>query len=258
MATSALALACGPRVLGFEDTDSGSNSDSNDSGDSTDSNPSGPNPSSPSSPTDPSGPSGPSTDPTDPTGREPLPGPPQLVDARVLDAFSIELFFSEPIADIGAIEPTKFRLSAAHSNTNYQEATYYADIGRWNLEEVCNEYCYGPEPENCNEYCYSNPGPNVRVQSVTNSAYSDRVILGIDNGITANVCRQLEQRLENGSTTAALFLHYSNNGAGITDLDGEGLDAIAEHWALLTTQSYSYQQGVFPAMNPFIPIDCPF
>lgn len=255
MATGALALACGPLVLGVEETDSSSDSDSAGPTDTTDSSP---NPSSPST-SDPSvpNPTNPNPTETDP-GPTPLPGPPQLIDARVLDAFTVELFFSEPIADIGTIEPSKFRLSAAHSNTYYSESTSYVELGRWNGVEMCNEYCYGPEPEYCNEYCYTAPGPDVRVLSVTNSGYSDRVLLGLDNAITGGICRQLERRLENGAVTAALFLHYSNNGAGLTDLDGEALDAIAEHWALLTTQDYSYIQGVFPTMNPFIPIDCPF
>jgi hypothetical protein len=245
---------CGRSLLGEEDTDGTDGSTSQGGSD-----PSG----SPTSMTDPTSPTDPSsvtlttnpTDPTDPTGPFPMPGPPQLIDARVLDASVVELFFSEPIAPIGSIDPKKFRLSAAFDNAYYAYGTWYSDLGRWNGNEVCHEYCYGDE---CYEWCYTPPGPNVQVIAVTNSSYADRVLLTLDQPITANVCRQLEQRLDNGADVAALFLHYSNNGQGIVDTDGESLDAIAEHWVLLTNQYYSYQQGAFPFMTPFVPIPCPF
>jgi hypothetical protein len=98
----------------------------------------------------------------------------------------------------------------------------------------------------------------VHVQSIVNGAYADRALMVLDGAITANLCKQLALKVEQGASQGALFLHYSNNGPGITDLDGLGLDAIAEHWVLLTNQYYSYQQSTFPYMNPFIPIACPF
>lgn len=262
VATGTLALGCGPVLLGPENTDG---TETDPTGSSNPSDPSG-NPSDPTStPTDPSDPTVNPTDPTvdptvDPTGPISQPGPPQLIAAQVLDNLTVELFFSEPIATIGAIDTAKFRLSASFSNAYYSDATWYSDLGRWNGEEVCNEYCYGEYTtgEECYEWCYTPAGPNVHVQSIVNSGYTDRVLLTLDQGMTSNLCKQLADRLENGATTAAIFLHYSNNGQGITDLDGEQLDAIAEHWVLLTNQYYSYQQGTFPFMNPFIPIQCPF
>jgi hypothetical protein len=271
VATSSLWVGCGRSLLG--DTDTGG-SDTDGTSD----------PSDPSNPSDPS--SDPSvatlettvTDPTvDPTGPEPQPGPPMLVDAVVLDALSVELFFSEPIAGTGGVDPSKFRLSAAFANANYSYGTFYADIGRWNGVEECHMYCYGdgggPYGEGggsygevggsesgqyCNEWCYTPPGPTVHVVSVVNTGYVERVVITLDQPITAGVCKQLQQRLEQGADAAAIFLHYSNNGQGVTDLDGEQLEAIAEHWVLLGTQYYSYQPDFFPAMDPFIPIDCPF
>ncbi len=253
LATTSLTLsACGRSLLGESDTDGESASGETDpTGD-------------PSAPTDPSSsPTDPSTtastnptDPTgDPTGTTPLPGPPQLIDARMLDAQTVELFFSEPIATLGAIDAGKFRLSAAFDNAYYAYGTWYSDLGRWNGKEVCQEYCYG---DSCYTWCYTPPGPNVEVVGVANSAYTDRVLLTLSEPVTSNVCAQLIKRIESGADVAAIFLHYSNNGQGITDLDGEQLDAIAEHWVLLSNQYYTYQPGAFPSMNPFIPIDCPF
>lgn len=255
------ALGCGPAILGF-DTDGTDTEPTGTSSDPT-ANPTVPNPSDPSDPT-----VQPTVDPTvdpsdptvDPTGTVPHPGPPQLIDAIVLDAFTVELFFSEPIATIGAIDTAKFRMSASFSNAYYSDATWYSDLGRWNGEEICHEYCYGGDsgPDECYEWCYTPAGPNVHVQSIVNGAYADRALIYLDQPITSNLCKQLQDRVENGADVAALFLHYSNNGQGITDTDGEQLDAIAEHWVLLTNQYYSYQPGTFPSMNPFIPIPCPF
>lgn len=259
VATGALAIGCGPRVLGADTDGTDDATGTSNSSDPT------------VNPTDPSG--NPTSDPTvnptmdptvDPTATMPLPGPPQLIDAVVRDAFTVELFFSEPIAAITAIDPTKFRMSAAFSNSYYNDSTWYADLGQWNGEEVCMEYCYGSDygdsgGQHCNEWCYTPPGPQVHVQSIVNSPYADRAIMALDQPMTANLCKQLANKIEtNGATEAALFLHYSNNGAGITDQDGEQLDAIAEHWVLLSNQTYSYQQGTFPFMNPYIPIACPF
>jgi hypothetical protein len=91
-----------------------------------------------------------------------------------------------------------------------------------------------------------------------NSGYAERVIVQLDQLINPQVCEQLRQRIEQGADAAAIFLHYSNNGPGITDTDNQQLEAIAEHWVLLPNQNYSYQQDFFPFMIPFVPIDCPF
>ena len=261
----ATLAGCGRSLLGDDIDTDGSESDP-----STD-------PTSPSSdPSDPSVATLEASDPTtDPTGPQSMPGPPMLIDGTLLDARTVELQFSEPIAATGAVDPSKFRLSAAFANGYYSYGTFYADLGRWNGEEMCYQYCYGDSyygdvggyegggsygesGQNCNEWCYTPPGPPVHILSVTNGAYSDRVVLTLDQTLSPNVCKQIQQRLEQGADASAIFLHYSNNGAGITDLDGEQLEAISEAWVLLTTQYYTYQQNFFPLMDPFIPIDCPF
>lgn len=198
----------------------------------------------------------------DPSGPSSQPGPPQLVDATLVDGAHVELVFNEPIAMLGPVDAAKFRLSAAYAVPYaYQQATRYADPGVWNGVEQCHENCYDydgdGEPE-CYPWCYTPVGPPIRALSVANGASPDRVVLEFDQTIGPGVCKALQQRLDQGSEAAAIFLHYSNNGPGIVDLDGDQLDAIAEHWTLLPNQQYSYQQGFFPAMNPFIPIPCPF
>jgi hypothetical protein len=267
------APGCGRSIVPYEQ-------DSDDSSDSTETDPTDPsgNPTSVTvtDPTEPSGnptsdPTSVSvtvTDPTDPTGPQPHDGPPQLVAGYFVDAARVELVFSEPIASLGAIDTGKFRLSAASHGSYYGSGTLYADLGVWNGEEICNEYCYeddyggddyGETDGECYEWCYTMPGPNVHVATVTNSsAYTERVVLQLDQLINANVCETLRERIEQGADAAAIFLHYSNNGPGIADTDNEQLEAIAEHWVLLQSQNYSYQPDFFPYMIPFVPIDCPF
>ncbi len=267
-----VAPGCGRSIVPYEN-------DSDDSSDSTETDPTDPtvDPSTVTTPTDPTvDPSGDPTsvsvtvtvtDPTtDPTGPEPHPGPPQLVAGYFVDAARVELVFSEPIASVGAIDTSKFRLSAASHGSYYGGGTLYADLGVWNGEEICNEYCYGEDygdggdtDGECYEWCYTVPGPNVHVATITNSSsYTERVVVQLDQLISPNVCEQLRERLEQGADVAAIFLHYSNNGPGITDTDSEQLEAIAEHWVLLSSQNYSYQPDFFPYMIPFVPIDCPF
>ena len=176
----------------------------------------------------------------------------------------MELVFNEPLAQLGPVDATKkFRLSAAFSSPySYQASTIYADVGLWNGAEKCYEQCYDydgdGEPE-CHDWCYTPAGPQVHVIAAANTpGYAERARISLDVPIGAGVCKNLQMRLDQGAEAAGIFLHYSNNGLGIADLDGEQLDAIAEHWTLLATQQYSYQQGFFPAMSPFIPIPCPF
>lgn len=273
VATTSLVGGCGRSLLGDTDSDDGT-------GTGVSSDPSDPT-SNPSDPSDPSVATLEASDPTtDPTGPQPHPGPPMLVDAVLLDQVSLELYFSEPIAAAGSVDPSKFRLSGAFANAYYSYGTFYADLGRWNGDEKCYEYCYGDSygevggytsldggygevgggdtGQNCNMWCYTPPGPPVKVVAVTSTGYSDRVILTLDQVLKPNVCKQIQQRLEQGADASAIFLHYSNNGQGIADLEGEQLEAISEAWVLLATQDYSYQPSFFPLMDPFIPIDCPF
>jgi hypothetical protein len=266
LAGQVLAAGCGRSIVPYEDTDDPSDSTDSDPTEPTTITVTGPDPTVDPTvdPTDPTTVTVTVTDPTvDPTGPIPQPGPPQLVDGYFLDAARVELVFSEPIAAVGAIDPAKFRMSAASHGAYYGDGTRYADLGVWNGEEVCYEYCYGDDygdtDDNCNEYCYTQPGPPVHVATVTNSNYyAERVTLQLDQLITATVCDRLNQQIEQGADAAAIFLHYSNNGPGIVDTDNEQFEALAEHWVLLPSQNYSYQEGFFPFMVPFVPIDCPF
>lgn len=205
----------------------------------------------------------PTLDPTDPTGLPPeQPGPPQLIEAELLDGASLLLSFSEPLASTLSVDPRQFRLSAAFTPNGtyyYQYYTYYQEVGSWNgaCYENCYEYCYDGS---CQEYCwtYCQPGPPVRVATLSQPLdRPDLLLLTLDQAIGSGVCSQLQSFP--AQWTSALFVHYTPEGsAPITDLSGELLADIAEHWALQPDRQWDYNQGTFPFMEPVLPIPCPF
>jgi hypothetical protein len=264
IATSSLTVSgCVSRLLpdpafGGDDSD-----DSAGTGGSADTG----NPSDPTKPGNPTNPGNPS-DPSDDTGPSvPIDGPPQLIDVRVLDAAQIELFFSEPLASAQSVDPKKFRLSAAAARDyyGYYSGTWYQEIGNFDGEQTCYEYCWCPyyeycydgEGEYCNEYCYTQPGPPLAVVSVADHPdHADRLILHLERPLSSRVCQGLRDLEQSGDV--GMFIHYSNNGSpAVVDTQGDALDAIAEHW-VLESQNYSYTPDIFPNLDPFLPIDCPF
>jgi hypothetical protein len=193
------------------------------------------------------------------TGPPPLDGPPQLIDAFFLTNNTLQLVFSEPIAPTTGVDTAKFRLSLAYAGGYYYgDGTQYADVGNWNGEEYCYEYC-GPAPgDPCYEWCYTMQGPHLRVAKMENGPATHQVTLTFDAPVQSGVCDMVDN-LEEWGYGAGLFIHYSNNGfPGIADTQNEPLDAIAEHWVLRPHDRWGNQQGDFPFMDPYIPIPCPF
>jgi hypothetical protein len=230
----------------------------------------------PTSPTNPTNPTNPTsitdpstvTDPTTPT-TGPVEGPPQLLDVRLIDPLTLELYFSEAMANPTSVDPGLFRLSLAYSNyyAEYYEwgGTFYQDLKQFTGEQQCYEYCWCKYYKYdycydyyCGESCYQQPGPPINPIVLTTSTNgSDRLLLALDSPITPEVCNAVDQYQQQW-TGSGLFLHYSNNGAPVVDTQGEQLLPIAEHWVLPPHKDYGYEQGYFPAMTPFIPIACPF
>jgi hypothetical protein len=255
---------CVDRSYAFGDAGAGPG-DEDSTGGATDgtSNPTG----EPPNPTDPTT-NGPTTDPTDPTGDPPpppppvLPGPPQLIDADLIDNLTLALTFSEGIAPPQEVDPRQFRLSAAYAPKGeyyYQYNTYYQEIGNWNgmCYEYCYEYCYDT---GCYEQCWDNcsSGPPVHVAAISQPPdRPDILLLTLDSGIGSGVCTQIENFPE--QWTRGLFIHYTPDGtAQVTDTTGELLADIGEHWALQPDRSFAYNQGTFPFMEPVLPIPCIF
>jgi hypothetical protein len=198
------------------------------------------------------------------TGPPPLDGPPQLIDAFFLDESTLQLVFSEPIAPTDGVDPAKFRLSLAYAGGGYYgQTTHYNDIGNWNGEEYCQEYCgcnfiCDTDGYECYEWCYTSQGPLLQVSGMENGPAAHQVILSLDHPVKPTVCKVLTD-IDMFGYEGGIFVHYSNNGfPGIVDTQSEPLDAISEHWVLRPSDRWANQQGDFPFMDPYIPIPCPF
>lgn len=211
----------------------------------------------------------PTTTPTtEPPPPPDVPGPPQLIAVGFADNLTLALTFSEALAPPTAVDPRQFRLSAAIAPQGeqyyYTYGTYYSEVGRWNgadyhCDEYCYEYCYEDYcNERCWEYCYTPPGPPVHVAAITQLPdRPDILLLTLDNGVGPGVCAHLKQYPE--QWVHDLFVHYTTQGAApVTDIVGEPLAQIAEHWVLQPEQEYSYLEGTLPFMQPVLPIPCVF
>jgi hypothetical protein len=229
----------------------------------------------PTDPTNPSDPSDPTVDPTDPPPG--IPGPPQLIDVRFLDNLTLALTFNEPMQSPLDIDPSAFRLSLGSGGNfepyygyGYQgyKWTFYNDLRNYSGEQVCNEYCwdycydyYDPycyDGGYCYEFCYSTPGPRILPFALRlDEADPARIILGLDNGISAGVCDRAQS--PGPEYVEGLFLHYTDKFTPVVDSQGELLAPIAQQWALQPEVDYLYTPNqFFPEMNPFLPIPCPF
>ncbi len=223
----------------------------------------------PTSPSTSANPTTPTTVDPSTTTAMPMDGPPQLLDVRLIDARTLELYFSEAMAPPTNVDPGLFRLSLAYSNyyTDYYDwgGTFYQDLKFFTGQEYCYEYCwckwyeyYYCQEYYCQEWCSQQPGPPINAVSITQStSSSDRLLLALDAPVTGQICGVVD-RFQDQWTSAGLFLHYSNNGPPVLDTQGEQLAPIAEHWVLPPQRDYAYERGYFPSMIPIIPIDCPF
>jgi hypothetical protein len=188
---------------------------------------------------------------------EPLPGRPQLVDVRFIDADSLQLTYSEPMAAPAQADPTAFRLSMAlvYDYEGTQQETFYIDPTYYNGELYCGTSC---SPGGCYDYCYGAPGPSVVAVGLSlDGTDARRIVLELDNPVSAGVCRTLDSFTTFGDSHG-LFLHYTDDRPGVTDAAGEPALPLAEHWTLMPGKLYAYAGGSFPALDPLLPIPCPF
>jgi hypothetical protein len=169
--------------------------------------------------------------------------PPQLISVQRVET-ALLLTFSEPIAAPAELDPEQFRLSAAIAHPDGAKTTYY-DPGPWNI------YCYVADGM---EECYA---VELTAFSVEATAQSDELVIEFFTEIYPTTCMELDARAKAIGSTGALYLHYSDNGAPIVDLDGEPLVAIGEPWVLEQFSTELAVPGEFPFLNPLLPIPCP-
>ena len=84
-----------------------------------------------------------------------------------------------------------------------------------------------------------------------------RVALALIAAVVVGILAAEGAHAQKIGSTGALYLHYSDNGPPITDLDGEALVAIGEPWVLDQFSTELAVPGEFPFMDPLLPIPCP-
>lgn len=171
-------------------------------------------------------------------------GPPELLAVERVDT-ALVLKFSEPVEVPEEIDPEQFRLSAAIFHPGEVKTVYY-DPGPWNI------YCY--VDMDGVEYCYPE---QLTAFEVFAGDKPEEVVVEFFIEVYAPTCIALEERATAIDSTGALYLHYSDNGPPIVDLDGEPLVAIGEPWVVDQFSTELAVPGEFPFMNPRLPIPCP-
>jgi hypothetical protein len=155
--------------------------------------------------------------------------PPRLEAAVENLPGRVILRFSEPLAPIDDVEPSRFRLSFGKTANG---RTYYADLGN-----VGDGYCHY-DYENCTDgSCEQYPGCEfeptfVIVESLELQA-PDEVVLGFAPEWTEFHCRVVQGDPDfvlPEFDQSLLYLHYSPGDVEIQDLDGDALGAIAPDW----------------------------
>lgn len=186
--------------------------------------------------------------------------PPRLIDGEFVNATTLELLFNEPLAPADAVDPNKWRLSMAYANEYYYydpyTSTIYADPGIVGTGQYyCWNECWYDE---CYEYCYWQQ-EHVTVTKVTHHPSDPaRIRLTLSHPMNDEHCDWIAGSGWGNTSGNGFHVHYSNNGSPhVTDLNGNALDAIAEHWVLSASDYYDSVQGSFPSMPSLIPIACP-
>lgn len=257
IASGALVLgACQGGGKGDTDTDT-------DTGTATDT-PTTDDPTGPPFPPDPSLP----LPPPDPP--PPADVPPALLGVKLLDASTLQLSFTEPLAPVETVNPKRFRLSIAQAylgNYGGQPNTTLIDPRYYNLEQYCSPDppppCYYEPPYDY--YCYYGPscyyqstGPVVATSVAALDGDPTSLVLGLSVPIQPLLCNTLQAFEDNPNIQMVLHLHYAAGGLSeLQDLGGLAVPSLGDAWVKYDGNFYSYQGGApFATLDPFLPIPC--
>lgn len=204
------------------------------------------------------------TDVDPPPPPPPVDVPPALVSAALLDAFTLQLSFTEPIAPVDTVNPKRFRLSVAFGYAGLyggQASTSLRDPRFYNYTQVCVPCYYEPPYYYCYEpNCYYQPSEEIQVLDLFNH-YADpnSLLLSLSTPIQPSLCNTIANLSETPTGDAVLHLHYADGGlAQITDLAGLPLPPDGEFWVKYDGDFYNYYAPPFSNFTPFVPIPCPF
>ncbi|WP_434417440.1 hypothetical protein [Nannocystis pusilla] len=261
IASGALVLgACQGGGKGGTDTDT-------DTGTTTDT-PTTDDPTGPPFPPDPTLPLPPPDPP--PPDPPPVDVPPALIGVKLLDASTLQLSFTEPLAPVETVNPKRFRLSVAqayYGNYGGQPSTTLLDPRYYNLEQYCSPDppppCYYEPPYNY-YYCYYGPscyyqstGPLVATSVAPLDGDPTSLVIGLGVPIQPFLCNTLQAFEGNPNIRMVLHLHYAAGGLSeLQDLTGLAVPSLGDAWVKYDGNFYSYQGEAFSTLDPFLPIPC--
>jgi hypothetical protein len=172
---------------------------------------------------------------------------------------TITLTFSQPVGDLGAVDPNDFRLSMAQTfratyTYNGVTETYLYTSYR-DLADIIDEYSYGYDER-------------FSFMLIEPSAAADQVVLRTTDPLGPDACdwidyvrSQFEMYASYPGIDAtfdfAMFLHYAAGDAPIESEAGEPLADIGRDW-VLTENDYIGREGFgFTMLSPQLRIPCP-
>ncbi len=170
-------------------------------------------------------------------------GPPVLQSAVFEDDLLIRLTFSEPIASVDEVDPASFRISVGR----YYEGYYEGESGYTLYEDPMAALC------SFTDACSDNYTDVVEIGCAPDDPTS--VLLRVDILHHEYLCPIFDDASTYGLEFEFLP-HYDAAAGMITDLDGEPLESIAEHW-VQSEELGAYVEGNFPDLPMRVPIPCP-
>ena len=174
-------------------------------------------------------------------------GPPRIVDLEFLDSCTLQVTFSEPMAEPIDVDPDIFRLSAAFHR--YGQTEYY-DLGI-HFDGSPDEDA--PPPK---EIPSARGTPRHFIADFIDLQRDeeDHRVMRLLNQLEINAvgaCEALEE-----AEDAALLLHYSDFWEPrVTDKSGQPLEDIGSHW--VRSLAFKVEVGEYPNMPDLLPIPCP-
>jgi hypothetical protein len=207
--------------------------------------------------------------------------PPRLRAGTFLDASTVELTFSDPVAPRGEVDASQFRLSAAREYVAdrtedcqygyydgdysygdeepcdaYPEYTRYYDAGTWAGSTLeCDQYCPYSQETCCKPVGAGPPIPVVTTEITFTE--SGTIQLGVAPAIDAATCAAMDAIGDwPDSLSFAFYVHFDDAGGQVVNPEGVTLRPLGAHWVADPTDVRA-MEGTLPDMRQVVPIACP-
>lgn len=179
------------------------------------------------------------------------------------NASTITLTFSEPVAELGAVDPNDFRISAAQTyrlTYSYGGVTYsYASSMYQDIGYLSAGYDYNAEPVRFSFASVARGSADNQLVLTTDSPLGPLACDWVDE-MEAALDEFVEYYGEYGGDVEfefGLFLHYAGGSVPIEGDGGDSLADIAAHWVASTLFIDETDKFGFPRLRPRLQIPCP-